>query len=612
LLLPLAAALGAQPDARTTLRTRCQPCHQGTQAAAGLNLSELPALPDEASTWQRIAERVQRSEMPPKGAPALTLEEREQLTSWIQESLRSSVCGAGPVAGPAIGRRLNRTEYSATLRDLLNIHIDAGHLLPADGAGGEGFDNAAETLFLSPIHAEKYLQAAQEALEYAARDPQSRAKIFVARPGGDITEDVAAERILRAFLPRAFRRPVEDRDVARYQGLFLAAKKRGAGFEEAILFCLRGALISPQFLFRSVPRNNEAAPRRVDDYELASRLSYFLWNSMPDEKLFALAANRTLHEPAVLRAQMQRMLKDAKSREFAESFVEQWLNTRELGRDIKPDPQLFASYYDAETQSAIRYEPVLFFQELLADDLSLLNLIDSNWTILTNKLQRHYELKLTEKLGQQPVRVTLPDGSHRGGVLGMSAVLAVSSYPQRTSPVLRGKWVLEALLGTPPPPPPPNVPALADEHAAGSPKTMRERLTQHRANPACATCHDRIDPLGFSLENYDMTGRWRTTEAGQAIDASGQLTDGTKFTGPEGLRSVLLARKDLFLRNLTAKMLGYALGRSLVATDRCTVDQIAASLEANGYRAQELLWGVVSSVPFQYQAGVAREEAVKK
>jgi hypothetical protein len=325
---------------------------------------------------------------------------------------------------------------------------------------------------------------------------------------------------------------------------------------------------------------------------------------MPDDDLFKAASEGKLKDPGGIREQALRMLKDTRTREFAEQFVEQWLNTRELGRDIKPDAKLFPDYYDAEIQSAIRYEPILFFQELLTENLSLLNLIDSKFTILTNKLQRHYGITLTERLRQQPTRVNLPEGTHRGGLLGMAAVLAVSSYPNRTSPVLRGKWILEALLGTPPPPPPPNVPAL-EEHKGSAPATLRERLMQHRASPVCASCHNRIDPLGFGLENYDVLGRWRTEDAGKPVDARGELPDGTSFNGPEEMKQVLMKQKDSLIRNLVAKVLGYALGRGLTLEDYCTVDLIAAKVAEENYGAHRLILEVVTSVPFRYQPGTS-------
>lgn len=260
---------------------------------------------------------------------------------------------------------------------------------------------------------------------------------------------------------------------------------------------------------------------------------------------------------------------------------------------------------DAELQGDIRYQPVLFFREILSNDLSLLNLLDSKFTIATKKLQKLYGLNVKPPRGDNgsaPQRIELPDDSHRGGLLGMSAVLAVSSHPHRTSPVLRGKWMLDAMLGTPPPPPPPNVPAL-EEPQGEAPKTVRELLSRHRADPVCASCHSRIDPLGFALENYDALGRWRTEDGGKPVDAKGELPDGTTFEGPDQLKAVLLQKKSLFVRNLTNKMLGYALGRGLTLKDSCVVDSIVAEVERNNYSAHSLINSVVMSMPFRYQTG---------
>jgi hypothetical protein len=309
----------------------------------------------------------------------------------------------------------------------------------------------------------------------------------------------------------------------------------------------------------------------------------------------------------VLNEEIGRMLRSGKSRNFIESFVTQWLGTRVLGREFFPDPKVFPTYTaDADLQGEIRFQPILFFHSMLANNDPVTDLVDSNWTIITKKLAELYGIDkslLRKESQSQPFRIQLPPGSHRGGLLGMSAVLAVSSYPYRTSPVLRGKWVLDSILGTPPLPPPPNVPALED-HKAGAPlKTIRERLAQHRENPVCASCHNSIDPLGFALENYDALGQWRTEDAGKPIDNTGELPDGTKFEGPDQLRSVLLQRKDLFLRNLTSRMLGYAVGHGLTRTDSCTVDAIMDQLRANGYKSQTLIEGIVMSLPFRYQAG---------
>ena len=608
---PTALALGVLPlfaqapnDIQAIVTHYCSACHQGKSPAGGLNLpalvsSKAPA--DDPQTWSKIASRVRNSEMPPKGMPAPTFGEHEKLVTWIDSALKVAACVNGPTPGAHPLRRLNRDEYGATIRDLLNLHVNAAHALPSDGAGGEGFDNAAETLFISPIHAEKYLAAAREALEYAAKDPKSRAVFLTPEPDSTHSPEEAATKILTTFLPRAFRRPVGPDEVERYLAFFRRAQKRGENFDRSILVALEGVLVSPHFLFRVEDPNPGPDIRLVDDYALASRLSYFLWGSMPDRTLFDLADKGKLHDPETLRTQVGRMLSDQKSRDFAERFIEQWLGTRELGRDIKPDEKLFPEYYDAELQSGIRYEPVLFFQEILSKDLSLLNLLDSKFTVASNKLARFYQFP-GKGFSQQPKHIDLPPDSHRGGILTMAAILAVSSYPQRTSPVLRGKWVLENILGTPPPAPPPNVPALPENKADSAPRTLRERLEQHRANAVCASCHDRIDPLGFALENYDVLGRWRTSDAGKPIDSSGQLPDGTRINGPDDLKRVLLERKDAFLRFFTSKMLGYALGRGLTPADSCTVDQIVGKVAAENYSAQTLIREIVSSVPFRYQA----------
>jgi mono/diheme cytochrome c family protein len=613
-LVLLAASAAAQTPAphfdlaagRQFLKTNCAACHGGKPAAGGFDINKL-TLPESfrerSEQWSKAALRVHNGEMPPKSAVAL--EQREAFAAWVRENLKTAACADGVVPGRAPVRRLSRSQYTATVRDLLNLHVDIGSVLPADSAGGEGFDNAAETLFLSPIYAEKYLDAAKLALNYAVKDPRARAKFLVAAPGPGVAPEAAARTILEEFLPRAFRRPVEKADLDFYLGLYSAAAKRGESFEDSILYSLRAVLISPQFLFRMEPPNTSGQTRPLDDYSLASRLSYFLWGSEPDGLLLALAEEGKLNDPEVLKGQVARMLRNQRAVDFARSFVDQWLHIRDLGAGFQPDPQLFPQWNDSELQGDIKNQPVLFFREIVANDLSILDFLDSKWTIATRKLQKVLygtNIKPARPNNQeQPQRIELPEGSDRGGLLGMSAVLMISSHPHRTSPVLRGKWLLETILGTPPPPPPPGVPKLEEAKTGAAPATLRERLAQHRENPACATCHSRIDPLGFALENYDVLGRWRTEDAGKPIDAKGELPDGTAFEGPGQLKAALMARKDLFVRNFTTKMLGYALGRGLTLQDSCTVDSIVAEVERNDYRAQALINAVVMSVPFRFQ-----------
>jgi hypothetical protein len=611
-LLSIPVGLGAQTgaysfdDAQRFLQSQCSTCHQGVKPAGGFTLREIatPAsMRTQPERWNQLALRVRNGEMPPKSAGPPPVADRERFLEWAGLGLRAAVCSGGPAAGRTPARRLNRDEYAATIRDLLDIQTDLTSFLPADGAGGEGFDNAGETLFITPLLAEKYLDAAKFALDVAFKEFKPRAKLLVARPGNGVSPDQAAHAILSAFLPRAFRRPVAERDLAEYVDLFRAAARQGQEFEPAILFALRAALVSPRFLLLSEPANAGGDLRRADSYALASRMSYFLWGSMPDELLFDLASLHKLHEPEVVRALIPRMLRRDQAFDFVKRFVDQWLRTRQLESDKAPDAALFPAWTtDAEIQSDIRLQPALFFQELLKRDLSVLNLIDSNETVLTKKLSRHFgEPTQVTGADQQPRWLELPKGSTRGGLLGMPAVLAVGSYPYRTSPVLRGAWILEALLGTPPPPPPADVPPLEKQAPGDAPKTVREMLTQHRANPVCASCHARIDPLGFALENYDFIGRWREQDNGKPVDNRGELPDGTIVEGPQRLKAALLERKDQVIRNLTAKMLGYALGRGLTAQDSCAVDRIAAELKENDYRAQKLIELIVLSAPFQYQ-----------
>jgi len=372
--------------------------------------------------------------------------------------------------------------------------------------------------------------------------------------------------------------------------------------------------VSPKFLFIW---EEPAGPEQtlISQYEMASRLSYFLWASMPDQQLFQLAAQGKLHDKDVVAAQVVRMLdskiddrghrRGAKVHEFATRFMEQWLGTRALGREFKPD-QSVIKRFDSELEGGMKIEPVFFFEDLLAENRSLLNLLDSDFTYANSHLARHYNIKGTFR--EHPKRVELPEGSHRGGLLGMSAVLAVSSFPHRTSPVLRGKWIMETLLGSGPPPPPPGVPELEENDHAGEAVSLRQRLERHRADPACASCHAIMDPLGFGLENFDVVGRWRTEADGLPIDAKGTLPDGTEFEGPEELKKLLLQQKQAFIRNLTAKMLGYALGRGLTNEDRCVVEAIVKKLEQDDYKAQTLILEIVNSVVFRFKQGTSHHE----
>ena len=576
-------------QAQGFLQKYCRNCHGSAGGFKLESVADQATLRTNAQKWTSLSHRITNSEMPPKGSPAPSLDERERFTDWVQTAVRERVCADASTPVPPRLRRLNRDEYAATIRDLLDMHMDIGRNLPADGSGGEGFDNAAETLFLSPLHTEKYLDTAKFALDFAAKEFKSRRKIFSVMPGAGLTERQAARQNLATFLPRAFRRPVTAAEVDEYVALYDAARKRSTPYDAAVLFAVRSALVSPNFLFH-IPDKS--------DYAFASRLSYFLWGSMPDEFLFDVAASGKLRDPEVIQQIATRMLRNERSVVFAQRFVDQWLRTRELDGDKAPDAKLFPTYAASEDlRSDIRYQPVLFFRELILRNMPVLELIDSKYTIGTSNLEKHYGIKLplNKNARTQPQWLEAPEGSNRGGLLGMAAVLATSSHPYRTSPVLRGAWILDSMLGTPPPPPPPNVPPLEEPSAGTPPKSMRERLDAHRANTVCASCHSRIDGLGFALENYDVLGRWREA------DAHGELQDGTKLDGPASLKAKLLERKDLFVRNITSKLLGYALGRGLTLKDSCVVDSIAAKVRESNYSARALVDAVVMSAPFRYE-----------
>ncbi|MCA9147812.1 MAG: DUF1592 domain-containing protein [Planctomycetales bacterium] len=597
----------------------CVECHQGSEAESGLDFADqvtLAKLAEQPAEWRKVAQRVADGEMPPIQSDQPDAASREQFVLFVRGKLHEAACEDGITPGPMPLRRLNRNEFAATIRDLLGIQVDVSQGLPADGAGGEGFDNAAETLFISPLHAEKYLEAAHTALEHALQEPRTRERLLIATPAGDKSPQQAAREVLAAFLPRAFRRAVADAELTEYLELFDVAYQQDESYVEAVRLALEAALVSPHFIFLLERPNAEPTVQPLGDYELAARLSYFLWGSMPDEELFQLAGARKLNDPDVLRGQVERMLAGGEQsgrrgrganrvRGFAQNFIEQWLGTRALGREFKPDASAVRRY-DSELEGGLKYEPVLFFEEILTENRSLLELIDADYTYANRRLAQHYGIK--GEFREQPRRVELEAGSHRGGLLSMGAVLAVSSYPHRTSPVLRGKWILETILGTPPPPPPPNVPPLAEKSADGEqPTTLRERLERHRQDIACAGCHSRMDPLGFGLENYDVVGRWRTELDGQPVDARGTLPDGTEFEGPEQLKKLLLSRKELVIQNLTRRMLGYALARQLTAEDDCVIEEIVAELQKSDYKSHTLVMGIVTSVPFRLQA--ARPES---
>jgi hypothetical protein len=594
--LPIQAdAATYEKEIRPALKQFCDGCHGEKKQAGGINLAGFDAALDirrDPALWRKVLVQLRERAMPPENKPQPSPELRDKMEAWLKATLDELDEKTPPHdPGRKIIHRLNRLEYNNTVRDLLGVATNPADKFPADGGGGGGFDNTADTLFVPPILMERYLEAAGEVLDAAPPE-----RIFGAQPLKK--KDAAAARaIIERITPRAFRRPLEKGESERFVRVYDGAIKRGLKFEDAVKLSLKAVLVSPQFLFRVEREQLGTAPYRVSDYELASRLSYFLWASMPDGELLALAAKKKLSDPKILEAQVRRMVANPKFDSFAQSFTGQWLHVRELYGVMQPDQRKFPSFTPA-LRDAMFGEVTHFFGSVLRDNSDLMQLLHADYTFVNEELAKHYGIEGIT--GPELRRVSLENG-RRGGLLTSAAVLTVTSYPQRTSPVLRGKWVLEEILGTPPPPPPPNAGALPANDAVKDGLTFRQRLEEHRKKPECSGCHARMDPIGFGLENYDPIGRWREEIGGGPVDAAGVLASGEKFSGPLELKAHLQKRKSDFLRNLTEKTLSYALGRGLEPYDVPTARRIQKAVEADGNRAQTLLVEVAKSFPFQYR-----------
>ena len=434
--------------------------------------------------------------------------------------------------------------------------------------------------------------------------PESHRRIIFLTPDKNTSNEAAAEKILKRFIAQAFRRPSTDEEVEKFAGLALFAISRGETFERGIQIAVTGVLVSPHFLFRVEDHSPSEKPgiKPVSDYELASRLSYFLWSSMPDEELFRLAAEKKLHQPAELEKQVRRMLGDPKSEALVDNFASQWLNLRNL-EEVSPDPKMFPSFND-ELRRDMRKETEEFFAAILREDRSVMDFLDANFTFVNERLAEHYGLSGVK--GEKFQKVSLA-GAPRAGVLTQASILTLTSNPTRTSPVKRGKWILENLLNEPPPPPPPNVPELEETAKEKPGLSLRKQLELHRQSPTCAACHKTMDPLGLGFENFDAIGKWRERDGKLPVDASGELPGGQKFQGPIELIKLLKRKKAAFRRCLVEKMLTYALGRGLEYYDRCAVDTITQNMDQDDNRFSRMVLEIVNSKPFLYRRAEDRE-----
>jgi Protein of unknown function (DUF1592)/Protein of unknown function (DUF1588)/Protein of unknown function (DUF1585)/Protein of unknown function (DUF1587)/Protein of unknown function (DUF1595)/Planctomycete cytochrome C len=585
----------------------CIKCHGGAKPKSDFALDifkdEAAALKD-LNVWDRVAQRIRAGEMPPPRRPQPTRQEVELIGRWVDAALGNADCLRRKDPGRVTLRRLNRAEYNNTIRDLVGIDFHPADDFPGDDVG-YGFDNMGDVLSLSPLLFEKYLAAAEALVSRALADAAARRRIFNCQPAdfkGDASgtaEDKCARKILENFARRAYRRPLHPGELDRLAGFVQMARAGGDNFDSGIRLALEAILTSPHFLFRVEQDrrpNDPTAIHPISEFELASRLSYFLWSTMPDDVLFELAEKRQLRKN--LEAQVRRMLHDPRIRALTDNFADQWLQLRNL-KGMTPDPVQYPSF-DPALRAAMQQETELFFEAILKEDRSILDFIDADFTFVNEGLARHYGIPGIK--GDSFRRVQLPAGV-RGGLLTQASILTITSNPTRTSPVKRGKWILENILGTPPPPPPPDVPELKETKDAVLTGSLRQRMEQHRANPMCASCHQRMDPLGFAFENFDGVGAWRDKDGNFPIDASGTLPSGQTFQGPRELKAILKNQRELFCRCLTEKVLTYALGRGMETYDRCTVDHIAEALAGHNYQFSTLIVEVIKSDPFQMRRG---------
>ncbi|MDR3405322.1 MAG: DUF1592 domain-containing protein [Chthoniobacter sp.] len=580
--------------------TYCTDCHGAKKRKGQINFQPALKNPGDANfskQWKQALANVKTHDMPPDEADKQpTDEERQMFMDWVAKAKYLSPKDSGPF----VIRRLTKVEYGNTLHDLFGVDPAIVHELP-DEVFGEGYLNT-----LSPLQMEQYLGIANEVLDRIlapnnAPPTAVQKRLFGEPPARGADARAAARNVARSLARNAYRRPPSEAELDVLVGVFDLGRQNKLSYPAALGLMLKAVLVSPQFLYIT-PEGEPEAGRDIvplDDYQLASRLSYLLWATMPDAELSALADNGKLHEPTTLKAQVRRLLEDPRSRALFDGFGAQWLGLGNLESktfDTAKFPQM-----TTEMRRAMYDEARLFFGSIVRENRSVVNLVDADYTFLNATLAPIYDLEKTVT-GTEMRKVHLTD-ANRGGILGMPGVLATTSFPNRTSPVRRGVWVLEQVLGEEVPPPPPNVPALdkQDKKTVAN-LTLRQRTELHRTNAVCANCHKILDPIGFGLENFDAIGRWRDQdETGGAIDAAGELPGDKHFTTPKELKAIIAARKDDLACTLTEKLLAYALCRQLEGYDEIVVDQLMASIAKDGYRMQTLITEIVTSYPFTHR-----------
>ncbi len=628
----------AAPPEDAIFEQYCFRCHGDKTQSAGINLAKLAAqrpLVRNAATWRRVMEALATGAMPPRAQPQPMDTERRAVKDSLDQQINHFDYSRIVNPGSAPLRRLTHTEYNNTVRDLFGVDLKPAARFTPEMSGDSGFDNSANTLFLQSTLMERYIAAADRVVEDALPDDptsdvhrRTRALIFTPASRETNPDSDAASKTLGRFLLRAYRRPPTAEESDRAMAEYRRGRDAGQTYERAIKRVLAATLISPKFLLRLEAAPSDARAARVTDWELASRLSYFLWASMPDDELFDLAARGKLQHRRTLLKQIERMLADSRADTLGVVFAGQWLGFQNIGTRVRMDPIDYPWCTDSLMDS-MRAESAMFFLSLLRENQPIRRLIDANYTFLNQELaSKLYGLKGVD--GTHMRRVALED-RNRGGILGQPSILAITSNFNQTSPVKRGFWILDTVLGTPPPPPPENAGEFKPEVQKNKNLSFREKLAMHSSDKSCQGCHSKMDPLGFSMENFDYFGQWRDAyivkvkveqpvepgvvvdpnlppppgsikEIRKAIDARGILPDGTSFDGPAGLKQALLERRhDDLVRQTVRKMLAYALARQLEYYDEPAVRRIIADVKTGGYRFGTLLTSIVTSYPFQYK-----------
>lgn len=604
-------------DIYPIFKKHCNSCHgeEKTKGDVDLTIFRTDRAIMENSADMLVMKDVLLSEdMPPKPKKTgFTENDRKTLVSWVENHIEK-IDFSDPVyfdPGPSPIRQLTTDEYNRTVKSLLNVDFNINREAGIKKESNvKAFSNLAATMQFSPLLIEKYFMAADKIIAKILDEKQglnARKHLF-----DDLKSesDSEAAKFLNGILSRAYRRAVSAGEVKRLLPMYRFLRKEGKSFQEALVYSLKPILVSPQFLQRiesnRAPRNSPQA-YVITDLELANRLSYFLWSTMPDDDLFKTAVSKKLMSAEEITTQVTRMLKDKKSEALIDNFMGEWLEFERVSNAL-PGTRNFPQF-NRDMKKAMINETSMFVHEIIEKDLSVINFIDSDFTYLNDKLANLY--KIPGVVGGDLRRVNLKPEYKRGGLLGMGSILAMTSHTDRTKPTARGKWVAEVILGTKIPEPPANVEALPGDKRGAAPTSFREKLNQHVADASCAVCHKKMDPLGFALDNFNAIGQWREREGSSAIDATGVLPDGTKVNGVSELKKIILDRKDQFVRNMFEKMLSYAIGRKIEYYDELTIRKAIENIKKADYKFSAMVMEVVKSRPFLYRKNIENYYSVQ-